>query len=210
MEGVTMHAVSQPAREARRSAGRPEATSHAQIEQAAFRLFAERGFDGTSVDAIAEAVGVSRRTLFRYYPSKNDIPWGQFDKTLDHFRGLLEQQDPALPLWEAVHNAVRNFNNFPLDAQPPHVERMRLILYTPTLQSHSVLRYADWRRVIAEYVANRLDLDAADTLPVLVGHVSLALAQAAYDRWLHDPSASLPDLVSDQMVVLRDFLQLSA
>src|SRR6478752_5661725 len=69
--------------------GRPEATSHAEIEQAAFRLFAERGFDGTTLGDIAAAVGVSRRTLFRYYPSKNDIPWGQFDRTLESFRRIL-------------------------------------------------------------------------------------------------------------------------
>lgn len=187
-------------RAAGRSAGRPEATSHAEIERAAFRLFAERGFEQTTLDAIAAEVGVSRRTLFRYYRSKNDIPWGQFDLTLDHFRVLLDQQPTELPLWEAVHRAVRSFNEFPADAEPPHVERMRLILHTPALQSHSVLRYAQWRDAIAEHVAMRLDLAPTDQLPTLVGHVSLALAHAAYDAWLADPSASLPDLVSAQMV----------
>jgi mycofactocin system transcriptional regulator len=192
----------------RRGAGRPEATSHAEIEQAAFRLFAERGFEETTLDAIAEAVGVSRRTLFRYYASKNDIPWGQFDQTLDHFRALLAGQPAELPLWDAVHRAVRAFNDFPADAHPPHVERMRLILHTPTLQSHSVLRYEDWRRVIEEYVAERLGLVVTDPLPVLVGHVSLSLAHAAYDRWLLDPLQSLSDLVADEMALLRVFLEL--
>lgn len=187
--------------------GRPEVTSHGEIEQAAFRLFAERGFEETTLDAIAGAVGVSRRTLFRYYASKNDIPWGQFDQTLDHFRALLAGQAADLPVWEAVHRAVRAFNEFPADARPSHVDRMRLILHTPALQSHSVLRHADWRHVIEEYVAQRLDLTLDDPLPGLVGHVSLALAHAAYDRWLQDPSASLPDLVTDQMHMLRSFLQ---
>ena len=193
---------------ARRGAGRPEATSHAEIEQSAFRLFAERGFDETTLDAIAEAVGVSRRTLFNYYRSKNDIPWGQFDQTLDHFRTLLHEQSEELPVWEAVHRAVRQFNVFPSDARPPHVERMRLILHTPALQSHSALRYRDWRGVIAEYVGERLGRPANDALPVLVGHVSLALAQSAYDAWLADPTQSLPDLVTEQMTLLREHLGL--
>src|SRR3954451_17590878 len=193
--------------ERRRGAGRPEATSHAEIEQAAFRLFSERGFDETTLEAIAEAVGVSRRTLFRYYASKNDIPWGQFDQTLDHFRALLNEQPEALPVWEAVHRAVREFNEFPADAEPPHVDRMRLILHTPALQSHSVLRYADWRRVIEVYVAERLGLAPDDALPVLAGHLSLALAHTAYDLWLRDPEASLPDLVDQQMTALRAYLQ---
>ena len=192
---------------ARRGAGRPEVTSHAEIEAAAFRLFAERGFEQTTLDAIADEVGVSRRTLFRYYASKNDIPWGQFDLTLDHLRALLQDQPDDLPLWEAVHRAVRAFNEFPDDAQPPHVERMRLILHTPALQSHSVLRYADWRRVIEEYVAERVGVAAGDALPSLVGHVSLALAHAAYDAWLAGPDSSLPDLVTEQMLLLRGFLK---
>jgi mycofactocin system transcriptional regulator len=201
-----MSAVSDVRRTARRAPGRPEVTSHAEIEAAAFRLFAERGFDQTTLEAIAEAVGVSRRTLFNYYPSKNDIPWGQFERTLVHFRTLLHDQSGELPVWEAVHRAVRAFNEFPPDASPPHVERMQLILRTPTLQSHSVLRYADWRRVIEDFVAGRLGVTRDDPLPVLIGHVSLALAHAAYETWLQDPSTSLPDLVSHQMDLLRDYL----
>ncbi len=134
----------------RRGAGRPEVTSHAAIEAAAFRLFAARGFEQTTLDAIADEVGVSRRTLFRYYASKNDIPWGQFDRTLDAFREILASLPDDLPLWEAVHRGVVAFNDFPPDAQPPHRDRMRLILTTPALQAHSVLRYSEWRQVIAE------------------------------------------------------------
>lgn len=186
--------------------GRPEATSHAQIEQAAFRLFAQRGFDGTTLDAIAEEVGVSRRTLFRYYSSKNDIPWGQFDRTLEGFRQILDDMPAEIPLHTAVHRAVVAFNDFPVDARPSHRERMRLILGTPALQAHSVLRYAEWRAVIAEYVGRRLGMSSDDMFPALVAQVSLALALAAYDQWLDRPSASLRELLNDAMADLRRFV----
>ncbi|MFT4011133.1 MAG: mycofactocin system transcriptional regulator [Nocardioidaceae bacterium] len=189
----------------RSGAGRPEATSHAAIEQVAFQLFARRGFEATTLDDIARGVGVSRRTLFRYYPSKNDIPWGQFDRTLDAFREILEATPAAVPLPEAVHRAVLAFNDFPDDAQPPHSERMRLILQTPALQAHSVLRYTQWRRVIAEFVAGRLGLEPEDLLPVAVGHLALAQALTAYERWLTDPGTRLLDLIDQTRHALDAF-----
>jgi len=128
--------------------------------------------------------GVGRRTLFRYYSSKNDIPWGQFDRTLRHFRDLLEATPEQVPLPVAIHRAVVGFNGFPDDAEPPRRERMRLILETPALQAHSVLRYAEWRSVIADYVASRLGVDADDLVPQLVAHASLAMALTAYQQWL--------------------------
>jgi TetR/AcrR family transcriptional regulator, regulator of mycofactocin system len=186
--------------------GRPVATSHAEIEQAAFRLFAQRGFDGTTLDAIAAEVGVSRRTLFRYYQSKNDIPWGQFDQTLDHFRRILEEMPTDLPLHEAVHRAVLRFNEFPADARPSHRDRMTLILTTPGLQAHSVLRYAEWRNVIAEYVAQRMGLGPDDLAPQVVAQASLAIALSAYHAWLAGEDSDLTTLLDRGMAELRRYL----
>jgi TetR/AcrR family transcriptional regulator, regulator of mycofactocin system len=188
------------------SRGRPGATSHAQIEAAAFRLFAERGFEAVTMADIAAEVGVGRRTLFRYFESKNDIPWGQFDRTLDVFRSILAETPDPVPLPEAVHGAVLRFNEYPADSNPPHRERMRLILETPALQAHSVLRYAEWRAVIAEYVAARLGLDPTDTLPRTVGSVSLALAISAYEGWLADPDSNLMTLLDETLSSLRTYL----
>ncbi|TQM11489.1 mycofactocin system transcriptional regulator [Pseudonocardia kunmingensis] len=183
--------------------GRPVATSHGEIEQAAFRLFQQHGFARTTLDDIAREVGVGRRTLFRYYASKNDIPWGRFDRTLDGFRTILDRMSDDIPVHEAVHRGVLLFNDFPDDARPSHRERMRLILSTPELQAHSVLRYAEWRHVIAAYVAQRTGTHADDLLPRTVGRVSLAIALAAYDVWLDDESAVLSDLLDGSMRALR-------
>ena len=189
------------------SRGRPVATSHAEIERAAFRLFAERGFDAVTMADIAAEVGVGRRTLFRYFESKNDIPWGQFDRTLDGFRKILAAMPADLPLHEAVHRGVVAFNDFPTGAEPSHRDRMRLILETPALQAHSVLRYEAWRRVIAEYVARRLGLEPGDLLPRTVGAVALALALSAYEGWLTAPDTDLAELLDEAMSGLREFLR---
>ncbi|MBV8218290.1 MAG: TetR family transcriptional regulator, partial [Solirubrobacterales bacterium] len=49
--------------------GRPPGTSRRAVSRTALEMFAERGFEETTVDDIAEALGVSRRTLFRYFAS---------------------------------------------------------------------------------------------------------------------------------------------
>ncbi|MCW2829924.1 MAG: mftR [Aeromicrobium sp.] len=186
--------------------GRPVATSHEEIEQAAFDLFAEHGFEGTTLDAIAGAVGVGRRTLFRYYDSKNDIPWGRFTDSLDSFRQILAATPVDLPLHESVRHGVLAFNDFDRGTLPLHRQRMQLILTTPALQAHSVHQYAAWRGVIGEHVAARQGVDQTALLPRVVGHVSLALAISAYEEWLAHDGASLVDLIDASMTSLRDFL----
>ena len=186
--------------------GRPATTSHDEIEAAAFRLFDERGFDGTTLEAIATEAGVGRRTLFRYFESKNDIPWGRFDESLAEFRRILDDTPGDVPLWQSVHTGVLRFNDFGAGAEQQHRNRMGLILTTPTLQAHSVLRYAQWREVIADHVAARTGHDVGSLLPITVGHVSLALALSAYDYWLAHPGTDLLAHLDEAMGDLRDHL----
>lgn len=187
--------------------GRPPATSHAAIEEAAFRLFEERGFDDTTVDDIAAAAGIGRRTLFRYFPSKFDIPWGQFDASLVGLRETLDAMPEDLPLWQAVHEGVVRFNTFDASVVEQHRARMRLILGTPDLQAHSFLMYRRWREVIAGFVAARTGQSVDDPLPVTAGHVALALALASYDQWLSaDGGVPLEQVLDRTMAQLRSFL----
>ncbi|WP_442833567.1 acyl-CoA-like ligand-binding transcription factor [Streptomyces sp. JW3] len=185
--------------------GRPSATSHAEIERCAFQLFAERGFEATTIEAIAASIGVSPRTVTRYYPSKNDIPWGQFDRTLVNFRDLLASMPTELPLWERVHRGIVAFNVFPTDAEPSHRDRMALIFRTPALQAHSVLRYAQWRRVIADYVASDVGADSGDLIPMMAGHLGLAIAVTAYEQWLEGTDELIP-LLNSTVQELRKLL----
>lgn len=171
--------------------GRPEATTHAEIERVAFALFARDGFEQTTMDSLAAELGISRRTLFRYYRSKNDIPWARFDQTLDEFRMSLAAVPDDVPLLEALRQAIAEFADFGPGAGEHHRERMRLILETPALQAHATLRYRAWRNVVAEFVARRTGEDVADLGPRAAGHVALGVAMAAYEAWLARPESGL-------------------
>jgi mycofactocin system transcriptional regulator len=186
--------------------GRKPVTDHAAIERAAFALYEEQGFEATTVDAIATAAGIGRRTLFRYYPSKNDIPWGQFDESLAELTKCLTSMPHDIPVYEAVHRAVLAFNHVDDSAVEQHRQRMRLLLRTPALQAHSVLRYRQWREVIASYVAGRYGMASEDLLPRTVGQVALALALSAYEQWLEQENRPIEELLDEALAGLRTYL----
>ena len=81
--------------------GRPRVTSRAELERIGFELFALQGFDDTTVDDIAAAAGIGRRTFFRYFSSKNDLVWGDFEEHLLRLRELLAATSTDAPLVDA-------------------------------------------------------------------------------------------------------------
>src|SRR6201987_6390707 len=172
--------------------GRRRSTTPQNITDVALRLFADRGFGEVSVDDVAQAAGIARRTVFRYYGSKNAIPWGDFDAHLQHLRELLDHLDPDMPLGEALRAALLSFNTFDESETVRHRQRMRVILQTAELQAYSMTMYAGWREVIAGFVARRLDCKATDLVPQTVAWTMLGGALSAYEHWLGDESVPLP------------------
>ncbi|MEV5850585.1 mycofactocin system transcriptional regulator [Streptomyces sp. NPDC048179] len=184
--------------------GRPRATSRAALERLGFELFAERGFDDTTVDDIAAAAGIGRRTFFRYFASKNDLVWGDFEEQLTRLDALLTAADPDTPMMDALRAAVVEFNRFDPAQVPWHRQRMALILRVPTLQADSAVRYASWRDLVTEFAARRLGRPASALLPRLVGGTTLAACVTAYEQWLADESADLGELLDLAVRQLAD------
>jgi TetR/AcrR family transcriptional regulator, regulator of mycofactocin system len=183
--------------------GRRRSTTPQHITDVALRLFAENGFAEVSVDDVAQAAGIARRTVFRYYASKNAIPWGDFDAHLRHLREVLDHVDPDIPLGEALRAALLSFNTFDESETVRHRQRMRVILKTAELQAYSMTMYAGWREVIAEFVARRSGGRTTDLRPQTVAWMLLGVALSAYEHWLGDESVSLPEALGDAFDVVR-------
>lgn len=177
--------------------GRARATTHGDLSHLALGLFLERGFEETTVDDIVAVAGIGRRTFFRYFRSKNDLPWGDFDTLLTGMRAHLDGMPVQLDLREALRRAVIEFNRFPADEIPFHRERMWLLLNVPTLVAHSTLRYAAWRQVIAEFIAHRRGQAPDELGPQALAWVCLGMCLAAYETWLADDDADLLDLLDE-------------
>ncbi len=179
--------------------GRPAATSRDELELIALELFATKGFEQTTVDDVAEAAGIGRRTFFRYFASKNDVVWGDFDGALEHLRAELALVPSAVPLMAGITAAVKAFNELPPGAEKQHRVRMAMVLHTPALQAHSTLRYSGWRAVIAEHATSRL---GAGFAAQLLSHQVLASCVAAYEQWLAQPGSDLQVLLDEALACL--------
>lgn len=178
-----------------RRRGRPPVTSRRELEHVGLHLFATQGFEATTVDEIAEAVGVSRRTFFRYFPAKADLVWGDFEAAVYRMRKDLGSMPGDVPLMDALRLAVVQFNRLSEDDIPQHRERMRLILEVPEVIARSPLRYETWRLAIDDFVAQRLRLDRKDLLPRTIGYCALGAAVAAYEQWLRHDDIPIEDLL---------------
>lgn len=196
----------QPAAKTSPRLGRRRSTNQGHIADVALELFATYGFDQVSVDDVAVAAGIARRTLFRYYPSKNAIPWGDFDSHLRHFAALLDSADPGAPLPTVLRSALLDFNTFEDSESARHRQRMRVILQTAELQAYSMTMYAGWRDVIAQFVARRTGADAADLVPQTHAWLMLGVALAAYEHWLADDSVSLRQTLAEAFDTAADGL----
>ncbi len=173
-----------------RRLGRRRTTTQGHIAEVALELFDTYGFTEVSVDDVAVAAGIARRTLFRYYPSKNAIPWADFDSHLQHFGALLDGTDPAQPLRTALRTALLDFNTFDDSEADRHRLRMRVILQTAELQAYSMTMYAGWRNVVAEFVARRTGCRPTDLAPQTQAWAMLGVAMSAYEHWLGEGSGA--------------------
>lgn len=172
-----------------RTPGRRPSTTRSSIVTVALDLFARRGYESTSVDQIAEAAHISRRTLFRYFPGKAAIAWGEFDEQIHLMLDYLDAVPDTVPLRDALADALVEFNTFPDSQTEVHRTRMRLLLEVDELQAHSTLVYADWRRAVADFVAHRRGETVEDLVPASTAHAALGIALSAYRLWVNEPGA---------------------
>jgi mycofactocin system transcriptional regulator len=168
--------------------------TRARIEQAALALFTRQGFEQVTIDEIAEAAGISRRTFFRHVTAKADAVWGDFDAHVVRLEALLINASAGLDgqsVLASICAAYVEVNDYTEVDLPILRQRMRLILAEPALLAHSQVRYAAVDRVVAAHVARRTGVDPDALLPRLVATSTRAAATTAFEVWLADGRITL-------------------
>lgn len=133
------------------------------VVAAAIDLFADQGFDQTSVEQIAKAAGVSRSTFFRQFGGKDDVVFADHELLLDQLREYLAQ--PHDNPWAAVCEAsVRVFSHF---ASDPDLARRRytIVRAVPALREREIVTVFRYERLFDEYLRGALPgLDPIDAV----------------------------------------------
>jgi TetR/AcrR family transcriptional regulator, regulator of mycofactocin system len=171
--------------------GRPPGTSARELELISLRLFTRDGFEDTTVERIAAAAGVSRRTFFRYFDSKADVLWHAFDGEVRALREAFTAVPPHVPMMEAIRQVVVGVNRYRAEDVPELRARMSLISSVPALQASAAHHYDAWERAVSEFAAGRLGQPHDSLYPLAIGRATLAVCRAAYDRWIERADTDL-------------------
>jgi mycofactocin system transcriptional regulator len=171
--------------------GRPPATSPRELELIALHLFAENGFDETTVDRIAAEAGVSSRTFFRYFESKAAVLWHDFDREVDALRAAFGEVDDDLPMMDAIRQTVVRVNHYRAEDVAELRTRMHLIGSVPALQASAAPHYDAWERAVSDFAAGRLQQPSDALYPLAIGRTTLAACRAAFDLWVERADADL-------------------
>jgi AcrR family transcriptional regulator len=133
---------------------RKKAKTKAAIQQHALRLFREQGYAATTIEQIAEAAEVSPSTVFRYFPTKEDIV--MFDDLDPLLIAAFQVQPPELGPIQAMRGAIHDvLANAPAELLRLQDERTRLILTVPELRMRLLDQFAEGIDLIAKLLAER-------------------------------------------------------
>lgn len=164
-----------------------------ELHQAALRLMTERGFAATTVDEIVAAAGVSQRTFFRYFATKEDAVLLGYRELDDAIDSLQVPGDPHSAL-----EALLLFHQDQLDRLAQD-EADRYLLLQRLISTEPALRDAVAARELASM--DRLRLRLQTQLPAappltsrLIAEIATAVLRVTFDHWRADPDGSVAEL----------------
>ena len=181
-------------------------TTRRSIEAAAWQLFKANGYQATTIDEIVAEVGISQRTFFRYFDSKEAVLFGDWRWQLDDLARRIEKADPDRTPLQAVRAAVLSL------AHGMDRERRAVILRSSLTQSSTTVGnyyrqiiQPAWEQTVAEAVATRLGCDPdLDPTPRTIAGAAIGALNAALAIWVAGDCAELlPDLTTRAFQVLE-------
>jgi AcrR family transcriptional regulator len=171
------------------------------LTEVALQLLTDRDFEAVTVDEIAAAAGVSRRTFFRYFPSKEEVVLGFLDRMGRLLRDAIVARPADEPPLRAVHTALRPRVAAYSAAADRTLALVRLLQRSPSLRAQELERRQRLRELVAEAIAIRLGLDRRrDLRPRLLAAIALVPFDVAITMWLDGHPADDVRLLLDEAI----------
>jgi AcrR family transcriptional regulator len=157
------------------------------LASAAVDLFAANGYEATTVDDIAVAAGVGRRTFFRYFDAKDDVLFANHDEIVAEMEEEFAAADPARDPVEVACAAVGLVLDSYADDLDVSLKRFALTRTVPSVRDKEVATVDRYQRVLARYLQGRFEEqgDATASLRAAVAAAAIAAANNhVLRRWL--------------------------
>jgi TetR/AcrR family transcriptional regulator, regulator of mycofactocin system len=175
------------------------------LEHAALRLFAERGYEQTTVEEIAEAADVAVRTFFRYFSSKQDVLFGDVVKDrVSRLRTELASRPRRESVITSITTVMDLLDVAGEDEEEQILARFDLLRHQPSLRTRYLDLINAMRLVVVEFVADRTGMDPRhDMYPHLLAGAAAASWDTSLTLWAESHGKlSLRDLRNEAFAAL--------
>ena len=170
---------------------RTRQAAYAEITDTAMRLFLDQGFEQTTIDQIATMAGISRRSFFRYFGTKEDVVLGGLAQQGELMRDALESVPLTVEPWDALRQALHAVDA--LAVEPDVTLKTAKMMYgTPSLRARSIEKHLHWQSLLVPNIRRRLGLaddDAADPAPAAIVASAIACLDVAGELWVRGGGA---------------------
>lgn len=150
------------------------------LEEAALRLFAERGYEQTTVEDIAEAADVAVRTFFRYFSSKRHVLFGDVAHNIaGRLKAALASRPNEEPPVVAVRMAMDELDIDDAERHHQIMLRMRLVQQLPELLPAYQMVFYELHETVADFVASRIGRSPTALYPQLLAGAATLSAKTS-------------------------------
>ena len=155
-----------------------------RLREAAIALYAEQGYDGTTVAQIADRAGVTARTFFRHFADKREVLFTGSEELEHRMVDALTAAPPTAGPMDAVTAALLAAAEVFVGRRDYSRRRQAVITATPELREREFIKLASLATAFTEALQKR---GVAPEVAALAAETAIAVFRVAYERWLNTP-----------------------
>ncbi len=186
---------------------RTRRTVRSELAQLAVSLFVDKGYDETTIDDLAAAAGMSKRTFFRYFASKEELVMGKYEYFGEQLVDDLAARPADEPVWVSLRQVfgrvVDYVENDALRAESVAMEK--IVRDHPTLNASYLERVSRMQELVLDEVRTRTGRpDPADPRTAAIVGAAFSCLIAAWTTWFTtDQAQPFGDLLDQAMDAIQ-------